>query len=287
MIDAYHNVQSTLSDVEKKQVLLYRIFGLGCVPGVAYTYWVATQDFAGERWILDGGFFSYLLFSAVLNLFGFINLWVTRRLALFGLVGGLCLTVFVGYKMQVNSMDFRDVTESLLLVAFVVFMFNHLRYLIAWCAGSFAILGICALGALEPVYPVTSYLVSLAATAVIVGCVKVNLIKTSSHVMRSNGLLNAVFEQSSDGLLYGKLADLRVAGANARMLELFETDDPNLIAKLINSAWRQAHAGEKDLWPKVQVGIIEFNHGQRSRCQMKFHIQIPVHVIMGVPQKLM
>ena len=223
LIDAYHRVQGALSDVEKKQVLLYRIFGLGCWPGVTYTYWVATQDFAGSRSLLDAGFYSYILFSPVLNVIGLFSLWLTRRLAFFGLLGGLCLSVFVAYKMQVNGMDFRDVAESLLLVAFVVFMFNQLKYLVSWCVGSFAIMAFFALGAVEPIYPVTSYLVSLAATAIIMSSVKFNLIRTSTHVMRSKGLLQAVFEQSSDGLLYGSLADLRVAGANARMLEMFDT----------------------------------------------------------------
>ena len=260
VLDTYRQVQGALTDSERKQVFVYRVFGLGCIPGVIYTYWVAAQDFPGERWLLDAGFYSYLIISLTAHLIGFLHLSVARRLGEIGLISGLCLTVFVAYKMHIFGMAFRDVTESLLLVALVVFMFGQVRLVLLWSLGSYLVMAGFAWTAPDPAYPVTSYLVSLAADVIIAATVKLHLIKTSTNVARSNGLLNAVFEQSSDGLLYGSLAGLQVAGANARMLELFETDDSNLAAQLINSAWRNAHQGEEDLWPRVKHHLSQGNY---------------------------
>ncbi|MEM7100210.1 MAG: response regulator [Pseudomonadota bacterium] len=258
LVSAYREVQKALSDVEWRQVTVYRIFGLGCIPGVAYTYWVASQDFPGNQMILTASFIAYASLSLVFQSLGLINVRVARLLGPIGLVMSLIVAVFVGYKMQVFNLQIKDVTESILLLAFVVFMFGKVSLVLTWAALSFLVMMAFALGASDPVYPVTSYLVSLVAVAAVASTVKIHLINTSLAVAKSNALLNTVFEQTGDALLYGDLRTMSVAGCNLKLCEMFETQSPEVATQLILQAWREVHANDENpedaLWHDLQQG---------------------------------
>ncbi|MEM6999299.1 MAG: response regulator [Pseudomonadota bacterium] len=233
-----------LSDAERKQLLVYRIVGLGSIPGVLFGYAMVTEQIQATT-LLTFSFATYALLTTVFNIGSFFSTWLARHLGPLSVFTATVLAVYVGHKMQLLNLSARDVTESILLMGLVALIYGQIKLVLLWGVIGFAIMAAFALAAENPIYPVGSYLISLAMATVCVVSVKIHLLRTSTKVARSNAVMNAVFDQSNDGILYGQLQSRRVVGANTRILELFETDDPRLVADLIYSAWINAHRDDE------------------------------------------
>ncbi|MCR9277170.1 MAG: response regulator [Pseudomonadaceae bacterium] len=226
--------------------LLLRAFTFIGTPAVALIF--ASQALSGDPLtdaLMRIGFWGFACFGLGSCLLSFVSRWVRQSLASLTLIAAAFLALCYGARLSADSLSLATVIDSFMILACVTFMFPRPWMISAWLISSCAILTGFALGVTDPGYPISGYLPTLYSVALLAGGLRYYMYRVALERGRSAELIQSIFDNTEDALLYGNARTMEVLGLNAGAKAMFNSDDPQTVAQLCQRAYLKRHRSDR------------------------------------------
>lgn len=248
--------------------LLLRAFTFIGTPAVALIF--ASQELSGNPLVdtlMRVGFWGFVVLGLFASIASFFSTRVRRWLGEAALTAALFLALCYGARLAADSLSLATVLDSFMILACVTFMFPRPWMIATWIVSSCLTLTGFALTVETPGYPLSGYLPTLYSVALLAGGLRYYMHRVALDRGRSAALIQSIFDNTEDALLYGNARSMEVFGINAAASTMFETTNPGLIARCCQDAYLKAHGNSKE---DLQLLMEQIRSGSVSR-DLTFH----------------
>ena len=155
----------------------------------------------------------------------------------YALLSSLVLITY--YTQTVYATDVADgeFIGALLTVGLVCLIYHQVGLVIAWAAGATAIVltGLALVD--EPQRAHLSSVAEVCAVAFVCAAMRISMLRTKYRLQQSQALMQAIFDDSVDALIYGDSTKPNPYQVNSRAKQMFGTDNIEQLYQLIKQAY--------------------------------------------------
>ncbi len=248
--------------------LLLRAFTFIGTPAVAFIF--ASQELSGNPLIdtlMRIGFWGFASIGLMASILSFVSSRVRRWLGQTALVAAMFLALCYGARLAADSLSLATVLDSFMILACVTFMFPKPWMIATWIVSGCLILTGFSLTVETPEYHLSGYLPTLYSVALLAGGLRYYMHRVTLERGRSAALIQSIFDNTEDALLYGNARSMEVFGINAAASTMFETTNASLIARCCQDAYLKQHGSSKQ---DLQQLMEQIRNGSVSR-DLTFH----------------
>ncbi|MEZ5561179.1 MAG: response regulator [Pseudomonadales bacterium] len=200
---------------------------------------------AAARYLTVAGMLSLVAFSYLLP-------WVRRHVGWYAVAVDTLLVVYLSAMLHDARVDADTMMSSLVGVLICGLVLHRVVLVVTFLTLSSVIHLVAAYEVADPVIDHLSFTINLILYSLFLGTLLCMQILARERRQRSESIMSAIFEHSSDALLYGDPATLQIVQANPQAQALFASSDPRRITQLIRSALDAAGAG-----PDLRAAVAE------------------------------
>lgn len=226
--------------------LLLRAFTFIGTPAVAFIF--AGQALSGDPLtdtLMRVGFWGFIGLGFIPGILSFVSPWIRRRLGISTLAAAIFLSLCYGARVAADSLSLATVIDSFMILACVTFMFPKPWMISTWIVSGCLMLTGFAVQVDDPAYPLNGYLSTLYAVAALSGGLRYYMYRVTLERGRSAALVQSIFDNTEDALLYGNSRTMEVFSINAGAKAMFETSNPAMIARCCRDAYAAQNGGSK------------------------------------------
>ncbi len=155
------------------------------------------------------------------------------------------VVLYLCAMLYTSNLAFDSLIASFVGVLICGMVLHRIVLVVAFLATAATLHIYTAYAVTEPVIDPMSVTVNTLLYIVFVGAMLCLQISARERRRNSESIMLAIFDQSSDALIYGDVATGRIVRANRRALELFESDDLQFISRQVRSAFLAKHSSDE------------------------------------------
>ena len=168
-----------------------------------------------------------------------------QHIGTYALISGGFLALYLAERTKFSGFDTSSILAACMATCLVTLMFHRYWLVCAWGISASTILIASAIVELGINATSLDFAVLIALSASISGLLKCYQIYTNTHRSYQESVISALFERSNDAILYGDIRTFEVHDLNQKARQLFETEDPDIIARLMQTPFLEKHQGHQ------------------------------------------
>lgn len=205
--------------------------GLLCTLGLIF------DSLVEHHWLLPATRYTScaLVFGVVIATY--LNKWAAEHHQDLITAALITVSAHLSVAIYLGNVNTSEVIAASVFTALNAFTFSRARPLVLFMTLSSLMMAFAGLIVPDPITPMSDFGILLVLGSVFITVLMASGVSARVDRGRSEQITSAVFDQSTDGLLYGELLSGKVLSTNVRMRELMETDDEQAIADLLRAAY--------------------------------------------------
>ncbi len=192
---------------------------------------------AGARYVAVAAMVALVVFS-------YTSPRVRRHVGWAAYLVNALVVVYLCAMLYATQVDAESLIASFVGVLICGMVLHRVVLVVAFMATACALHVITALAVADPVISPLALTINTVIYTLFVGGLLSMQIVARQQRQRTESIMGAIFDQSSDALLYGDPATTEVISANRAATKLFETNEVNRIGALVRGAFLEKHADE-------------------------------------------
>jgi len=201
------------------------------------------------RYICIGGMFSLFVLS-------YISHWVRRHVGWGAYLVNTLLMTYLCTMLYTTRIDPESMIASFVGVLICGMVLDRIVLVITFLVTACIIHIATAFAVVDPVVGPMAFTINLILYSLFVGTLLVMQIASRGQRQRTESIMGAVFDQSSDALLYGDPENLEVLRANRQAARLFQTEDLSDMGRLTAEAFITSHS-EGNLYAALEAALAD------------------------------
>ena len=188
----------------------------------------------------------YAVIVAMLGLFmlSFASGWVRRHVGWAAYVVNTAIMVYLCAMLYTGRVDAESLIASFVGVLVCGIVLHRVVLVVVFMATAAVLHIVTAYAVAEPLVQPMTVTVNTLIYAVFLGAMLSMHIVAREQRRSTETIMGAIFDQSTDALLYGYPSTGLVLRANRRVEQLFETDDLDQVGQLVRSGFLAEHSAQ-------------------------------------------
>jgi PAS domain S-box-containing protein len=188
----------------------------------------------------------YVAVAAMAMMLGASFLWanVRRHIGWYALLVNTLVVVYLCTMLYTTRVDAESLLASLVGVLICGMVMHRVVLVVLFMTMACALHVVTGNLVTDPIISPLALTINLVLFSVFVGALLCMQIVAREQRRNTETIMGAIFDQSSDALIYGDPAAAEVGRANRRAEQLFGSTDRNHVGRLVWRAFREHHAGE-------------------------------------------
>ena len=231
-------IRFKLADVEP--LTTYRL--MSALGGIA----LLTAGFVHPSDAAEIAVARYLAVVAMLGLvtLSFTSAWVRDHVGWVAYLVGTSVVVYLCSMLYMGGVDAESLIASFVGVLICGMVLHRAVLVVAFMATAAVLHIATAYSVVEPLIEPMTVAVNTVIYTLLLGAMLIMHIVAREQRRDSEIIMGAIFDQSSDALLYGYPSTGHVLRANRRAERLFETDDLDRIGQLVRAGFLADHSAQ-------------------------------------------
>ncbi|MFU8817256.1 MAG: response regulator [Pseudomonadales bacterium] len=188
----------------------------------------------------------YFAVGALLSLLGlsYLSAQLRRHVGWAAYLANTTVVVYLCSILYVGGADAESLIASFVGVLICGMVLHRVVLVVAFMSTAAVLHVATALLVVDPVISPLALGVNVALYSIFIGVLLCMQIVARERRRDTESIMAAIFDQSSDALLYGDITNSRTVRVNRRAQQLFETRDPDVIGRLTYAAVRARQSGD-------------------------------------------
>jgi signal transduction histidine kinase/CheY-like chemotaxis protein len=188
----------------------------------------------------------YLSIAAMLSLVvgSFLVDWVRRHIGWVAYLVNTLVAVYLCAMLYTTNVQADSLVASFVGVLICGMVMHRVVLVVAYMATACLLHVVTVYQVAEPIISPLAASINIVLYSLFIGTVFCMQIIARDRRRLTESIMSAIFDQSSDALLYGNPETGHMRRANRQALQLFETDDIAETGRLVRRAFLARHAGD-------------------------------------------
>lgn len=188
----------------------------------------------------------YIAIAGMLGMVGgsFVWPWVRRHIGWVAYLVNTIVAIYLCTMLYTTRIDADSLVASFVGLLICGMVLHRVVLVIAFMTTACLLHAVTAYLVSDPIISPLAATINLVLYSLFVGALLCLQIIARERRRSTESIMSAIFDQSTDALLYGNPATGEMRRANHRVMELFETDDVALAGRLVRRAFLSRHGGD-------------------------------------------
>ena len=182
--------------------------------------------------------YTYISISLIFNISTLFSEWTREHLGELACYSSIILSVYVAIALYASNVGTFELLLAISIISFGAALYHKIRLIMMYCIITAAIFILGAVMAPQPQIDTRAIALVILSFGFAAGFLRSVLILAKMRRQQWDAINHVWFEESADGLLFGRTLTAKVLKSNHRMFELLECDDDSQCVYLLQKAFQ-------------------------------------------------